>query len=202
MKNGLDDPCVFKYHFTNITLGMRAKISIAFLSISLIASFGLSSNQAFAGVTAQNDECVGQPDGTGCGNPADTECSNPDSCQGEVCDANNEPSGTPCGNPNDTMCNNPDSCNANGMCLRNFEPSGTPCDLDEDSCTTDQCEPPGVCVAGPSECVVGGEIIPIGTTSLILAGTQSAFSWMIPITVSAVGIAIVIAKKFSKYQPE
>jgi len=43
--------------------------------------------------------------------------------------------------------------------------------------------------------VVGGEIIPIETTSLILAGTQT-FSWMIPIVLSILGIGIVIARKF------
>jgi len=43
--------------------------------------------------------------------------------------------------------------------------------------------------------VVGGEIIPIETTSLILAGAQT-FSWMIPVIVSVIGIAIVIARKF------
>jgi len=43
--------------------------------------------------------------------------------------------------------------------------------------------------------VVGGEIIPIETTSLIVAGTQS-FSWMIPIVLSILGIGIVIARKF------
>jgi len=34
---------------------MRAKISIALLSISLIASFGLTSNQAFAGIGVPED---------------------------------------------------------------------------------------------------------------------------------------------------
>jgi len=42
---------------------------------------------------------------------------------------------------------------------------------------------------------VGGELIPIETTSLILAGAQS-FSWMIPVIVSGIGIGIVIARKF------
>lgn len=42
--------------------------------------------------------------------------------------------------------------------------------------------------------LVGGELIPIETTSLLLAGTQT-FSWMIPVIVSAVGIGIVIARK-------
>ena len=43
--------------------------------------------------------------------------------------------------------------------------------------------------------LVGGELLPIETTSLLLAGAQS-FSWMIPVIVSAIGIGIVIARKF------
>jgi len=43
---------------------------------------------------------------------------------------------------------------------------------------------------------VGGEFLPIKTTSLLLAGTYSAAAWMIPIIVSAVGIGIVISRKF------
>jgi len=43
--------------------------------------------------------------------------------------------------------------------------------------------------------IIGGEIIPIESTSLLLAGAQT-FSWMIPVIVSAVGIGIVIARKF------
>ena len=124
------------------------------------------------------------------------------SCINSDCIPNSMPAGTPCGDPTDNDCTNPDTCNGSITCLPRNEPQGTSCDANEDSCTTDQCDNIGRCVAGPSECVVGGEMIPIGTTSLILAGTQSAFSWMIPITVSAIGIAIVIAKKFSKYQPE
>jgi len=43
---------------------------------------------------------------------------------------------------------------------------------------------------------VGGELIPIDTTSLLLAGTYSNAAWMIPAIVSAIGIGIVIARKF------
>ena len=46
-----------------------------------------------------------------------------------------------------------------------------------------------------NECqVIGGEIVPIETTSLLLAGTQS-FSWMIPVVVSAVGIGLVLVRR-------
>jgi len=42
--------------------------------------------------------------------------------------------------------------------------------------------------------VIGGEIIPIETTSLILAGVQS-FSWMIPVVLSILGIGLFVFRK-------
>ena len=48
----------------------------------------------------------------------------------------------------------------------------------------------------PSPQPVGGTLIPIETTSLILAGTQMTAVWMIPIIVAGIGFAIVIARKF------
>jgi len=43
---------------------------------------------------------------------------------------------------------------------------------------------------------VGGELIPLDTSALILAGAQMNASWMIPVIVSGIGFAIVIARKF------
>ena len=43
---------------------------------------------------------------------------------------------------------------------------------------------------------IGGEIIPIESTAVLLAGAQTTSSWLIPVIVSAVGIAIVIARRF------
>ncbi len=133
MKNRLDDPCVFKYHFTNITLGMRAKISIAFLSISLIASFGLASNQAFAGGFTSCAQC--------------------------------EQFRT--------------SCLAQGI--------DDPVDCNR---IADQCLKDLMCSA------VGGEFIGIDTVSVLAAGAQYTAAWMIPVLVSAIGIGIVIVRKF------
>ena len=42
--------------------------------------------------------------------------------------------------------------------------------------------------------VIGGEIIPLETTSLILAGAQS-FSWMIPVALSVLGIGLFVIKR-------
>jgi len=47
-----------------------------------------------------------------------------------------------------------------------------------------------ICIA------VGGEFIGIETTSVLAAGAQYTAAWMIPILVSAIGIGIVIARKF------
>jgi len=43
---------------------------------------------------------------------------------------------------------------------------------------------------------VGGELIPLDTSALILAGAQMNAAWMIPVIVSAIGIGLVIARKF------
>jgi len=48
-----------------------------------------------------------------------------------------------------------------------------------------------------SQQAVGGEIIPIETTSLILAGAQS-FSWMIPLVLSGIGIGLFVVSRKSK----
>jgi len=44
---------------------------------------------------------------------------------------------------------------------------------------------------------VGGELIPIETTSLILAGAQS-FSWMIPVVLSGIGIGLFVVSRKSE----
>ncbi len=43
---------------------------------------------------------------------------------------------------------------------------------------------------------VGGEFIPLDATMVLVAGTHTAAAWMIPVIISAIGIGIVIARKF------
>ncbi|MFQ5494679.1 MAG: hypothetical protein ACE5EX_04800 [Phycisphaerae bacterium] len=86
--------------------------------------------------------------GTPCGNPADTECDNPDTCDGGgTCLSNAEPVGFVCGDPTDTECENPDTCNGSGACLSNAEPFGTPCGNPANSqCDqADTCDGNGTC---------------------------------------------------------
>ena len=113
-------------------LGIK-KISIAFLSISLIASFGLSSNQAFAGGFTSCEQCE----------QFRTNC-----LAGGITD--------------------PVECNSIA-----------------DQCLIDlMCSP------------VGGEFIVIDSTALLVTGAQMNAAWMIPVIVSGIGFAIVIARKF------
>ena len=66
------------------------------------------------------------------------------------------------------------------------------------------CEPPNtstcdaVCmsISLPPSPVVGGEFLGVDTTAVLVAGTHSLASWMIPVIVSGIGFAIVIARKF------
>jgi len=46
-------------------------------------------------------------------------------------------------------------------------------------------------------CTVGGEMIPIESTSLILAGAQT-FSWMIPVVLSVIGIGLFVVSRKSE----
>jgi hypothetical protein len=43
---------------------------------------------------------------------------------------------------------------------------------------------------------VGGNIIPLDSTMVLVAGTQTTAAWMIPAIVSAIGIGIVLARRF------
>jgi len=43
---------------------------------------------------------------------------------------------------------------------------------------------------------IGGEIIQIESTAVLLAGAQTTSSWLIPVIVSAIGIGIVISRRF------
>ncbi len=111
-------------------------IGIAIFSISMLISFGLTSNQAFAGL----DLVLNGP----------TPC---EDCQ----------TGLDACSPTDQQCMDQwNSC------------------LDRLMCRS----------------AVGGDMIQMQTTSVLAAGAQYTAAWMIPVLVSAIGIAIVVARKF------
>jgi hypothetical protein len=83
---------------------------------------------------------------TPCGDPSDTVCTDPDTCDGAgTCQGHNAPLNSPCGDPGDTECSNPDACDAAGLCSPNHEPSGTTCTPDSETCTADECDGTGGC---------------------------------------------------------
>jgi MYXO-CTERM domain-containing protein len=87
-----------------------------------------------------------------CGSPADTECDNPDTCDGSgTCLTNHEPDGGACGDPLDTECDNPDTCGG-GSCLLNHEPIGAPCTDDGLFCTGTEACGGGDCLSSGSPC--------------------------------------------------
>ncbi len=83
------------------------------------------------------DTCDGGGQCTHPGNPcSETECN---TCQ-EDTDSCFDPLGTACGSNTDTDCDNPDTCNGAGTCQANHENNGTSCDLDGIACITDTCQ--------------------------------------------------------------
>jgi len=111
-------------------------IGIVIFSISMLISFGLTSNQAFAAGHNIPLTCAG-------------------------CDLEFE------------------ICEGDGMSI-----------YEECAANRDSCKRALMCNA------VGGEFIGIETTSVLVAGAQYTAAWMIPVIVSGIGIAIVIARKF------
>lgn len=101
-----------------------------------------SKNLCLAGLCTHPPEPLGLP----CGDPTDTECDNPDSCDGGgLCADNLEGPGFACGNPNSSQCDNPDSCDGAGICEVRHVTDGTSCD-DADVCTAPDACQTGVCV--------------------------------------------------------
>jgi hypothetical protein len=85
--------------------------------------------------------------GTPCNSPADTQCDNPDLCDGSgTCLASNEPNGTFCGDSG-TECTNQDTC-FGGACQDNgYQPASTPCgsNTNTDCDNPDSCDGSGFC---------------------------------------------------------
>jgi len=121
-------------------------------------------------------------------------CNGPDTCIFGTCVGLPNPAleGISCADGN--VCNGDEVCSL-GVC------TGIALDCNDlDTCTADSCDPTLGCVnVEIPACfpAVGGEIIPIESTSLILAGANS-FSWMIPVIVSAVGIGLFVVSRKSE----
>ena len=90
------------------------------------------------------DTCSGGTCSVHAGDPCvgGGECN--ESCN-ETTDDCYDASGTACGDPSDTDCDNPDTCDGAGVCLDNYETSGTACTDDGNVCTDDECDGAGTC---------------------------------------------------------
>src|SRR5439155_5716609 len=88
--------------------------------------------------------------GTSCGSNADTECTNPDSCNGSgACQPNDEAAGTNCGDAG-TECTNQDKCSGTGTCTDNgCKSAGTSSGSNADTAcdNPDTCSGSGTCLA-------------------------------------------------------
>lgn len=65
---------------------------------------------------------------------------------------------------------------------------------DDDPNPNDPCDPNPFGPACTGQ-VIGGEIIPIESTTLLLAGLQTSAIWLAPVVVSAVGIGLVLVRR-------
>jgi hypothetical protein len=107
------------------------------------------SNCGTPGTCENQDTCFNglcqdngfQNAGTPCNSPSNTDCDNPDTCNGSgVCLNNNEPNGTFCGDSG-TQCTNQDTC-VGGLCQDNgYQPNTTPCGSPADT----NCDNPDTC---------------------------------------------------------
>ena len=84
-------------------------------------------------------------DGTPCTDDGN-DCTQ-DYCETGECIHPDEPVDTPCGNPDDTQCDDPDTCDGFGVCLDNHEPDGLPCNDENvctgpDTCLDGECDAP------------------------------------------------------------
>jgi hypothetical protein len=86
-----------------------------------------------AGACQPND----RPDDEPC-TPDGNDCT-ADVCRSGVCMNLFEPEGTPCGDDSDTDCDDPDTCDGNGVCLPNTTGEGEPCEDGDFCTANDVC---------------------------------------------------------------
>lgn len=165
--------CLFTPDDTNLCMDDNACTRDLCLSGQCVST-GITCND---NNPCTNDSCnpttgcafVASPPGTPCGDPSNTACDNPDTCDGHgMCQPNNELNGTPCDDNN--------QCNGHEVCLGAVCQPGTPLNCNDGcECTTDSCAPATGCVHTqpiPGFC---GDVCTTlcGTSSQVPGGTVS-----------------------------
>jgi len=105
-----------------------------------------------------------------CGNPANSQCDRPDSCDGAGgCNPRLESPGVACGSDIDTECNGADTCDGNGTCVTNLRAAGTDCGDPSDGV----CDNPDTC-NGFGSCLLNNEAngIPCSTDQFCIEGER------------------------------
>ena len=114
------DSCTGSYVGTGTSVDVSLGLTSTFFARARYASTGCSS----AGCDSATVTVI--PHGGACGDPADTDCDNPDTCDGAGnCVDNHEPDTAVC--EDGVFCNGIDTCSA-GVCAQH---AGDPCNLDE-----------------------------------------------------------------------
>jgi hypothetical protein len=141
------------------------------------------------------DECsagacrsVALPEGAACGDPQQSDCTQPDSCDGAGrCLARHAEASTPCGRGSSAGCT-ADACDGAGVCLAVDVAAGTACGDDGGGCSAPVCdgagscelnqEPNGVACPGGS-CSLGACIAgqPVGCPAALANSVPLMTSW-------------------------
>ena len=160
---------------------------------ALISTVSFPSMDAFAGDPGPVD-CSTANQGTPCGNPGDA-CTKPDFCDAGTCQP---------GGPKDdgTQCGINDACQTNICQLGTCVTTAGICFPDNDICTDTACNPSnGLCedtfdpTNDPScQEEVAGELLPIDSSALMIAGLTSMSVWMIPTVLGLAGVGIYLVK--------
>ncbi len=101
--------------------------------------------------------------GAACGSLLESECTQPDSCDGAGnCVPNDRAADTPCGRDGSSGCT-ADACDGAGSCVAQELPAGTPCGDDGEGCNSPTCDGAGSCEPAPEP---NGSACPGGSCSL------------------------------------
>ncbi len=103
------------------------------------------------------------------------------------------------------VCNTDAECNDNNLCTTDTcennicVHAAVNCN-DENICTDDSCEPQIGCVFEPDptndlSCQeVAGELLPLNTSALMIAGLTSMSVWMVPAVAGLAGVGVYLVK--------
>jgi hypothetical protein len=129
-----------------------------------------------------------RPAGAACGSAEQSECTQPDSCDGEGnCVANHAAAATPCGRGASAGCT-ADACDGAGSCQALDVAAGTPCGGDGGGCSAPVCDGTGSCEARAEpngaacpggSCSLGACVAgqPVGCPAVLVSTVPFESSW-------------------------